>query len=102
MRFNMTKSDKKHWIVVLIYAALLLISLVVFLKELYWRTGGTDWNGPFQVFGPTLGTFLLVGFTTVQMVGKRISLACGFGSIALLVAVSLIYLIFLAPIIAST
>lgn len=97
----MTKSDKKHWIVVLIYGSLLLISLGVFLKEPRWRIGGIAWNGLFQGLGPTLGTFLLVGFTTLQMVGKRISLACGFGSIAFLIVISFICLALTLPIMMS-
>ncbi len=94
----MTKSDKKHWIVVLVYGVLLFISLVVFLKEANWRIGGLAWNLAFQVFGPTIGTIVLAGFTLVQMVGKRISLACGLGAIAFLVSVSFMCLAMTIPI----
>ena len=88
----MTKSDKKHWIVVLVYTGLLLISLVVFIKEPNWKIGGIAWNAYFLSLASTLGPFLLVGFTSVQMIGKWISRTCGFGSIACLIAASFICL----------
>ena len=95
----MTKPDKKHWIVVLVYGGLLCLSVVVFLREPNRDTGGVQrLIGGFQLLGPTIGTFLLVGFTVVQMVGKRISPACGMGAIALLVAVSLLCLALTIPI----
>jgi hypothetical protein len=94
----MTKSDKKHWIVVLIYGGLLCLSLVAFLREPNPNPGGFDLNGLFQILGPTIGTFVLMGFTVVQMVGKRISLACGIGAIALLVVVSFLCLAMTLPI----
>ena len=98
VRFDMTKSEKKHWIVVLIYGGLLCLSLVAFLKEPNWRVGGIAWNGLFLCLGSTIGTFLLVGFTVLQMIGKRISLACGMGAVALLVVVSFMCMALTMPI----
>ena len=98
----MTKSDKKHWIVILVYSSLLLISLLVYLKEPNWRIGGIPWNFLFQTFVPTLGTLFLVIFTAMQMVRKRISQTCGFCSIACLLAVSFICLFVTMPRIAMT
>jgi hypothetical protein len=90
----MSKADKWHWIVVIVYDGLLCLSLVSFLKNPNPHPGrvGPDWNALFQIFGPTLGTFLLVGFTIWRMVGKNISMICGIGAIALLVVVSLVCL----------
>lgn len=97
----MPKSDKNYLMIVVVYTILLLISLLVFLKEPNWRVGGIGWNGLFLVLGSTLGAVLFMGYTTVQMVGKKISLVCGIGSISCLAAVSLICLILIAPMIAS-
>jgi len=90
----MTKADKRHWIVVLVYDGLLCLSLVAFLKNPNPYPGGgrPDLNALFQIFGPTLGTCLLVGFTVGRMAGKSISMACGLGAIALLIVVSFICL----------
>ena len=95
----MTKSDKNHWIIVLVYNSLLLISLMVFLREPNLRIGGRDCIGLILVVGPSIGTILLVGFFTLQMAGKRISLVCGLSSIAFLILVSLICWKVMIPII---
>ncbi len=60
----MTNSDKKHWIVVLVYGALLCISLVAFLKNPHFRIAGIA-----QILGPTIGTIVLAGFMMVQKAG---------------------------------
>jgi hypothetical protein len=96
---NMSKKDKTHWIVVIIYISLLCISLVVFMKNPNPKpTVGPYWNGLFQCLGPTIGTFLLVGLSVLKMAGKKISLFCGIGTIALLVVVSFICLALTMPI----
>ena len=89
----MTKADKKHWMVASIYGALLCISLVVFLQNPRRQIAFAA-----QLAGPTIGTFVLLGFTMVQMAGKRISLACGIGAIVFLVAISVMCLALTMPI----
>ena len=89
----MTKSDKKHWIVALIYGVLLCLSLFAFLKNPHCKIAGIA-----QILGPTIGTIVLAGFMMVQMAGKRISLACGIGAIAFLVVISFICMALTIPI----
>lgn len=54
----MTKADKRHWIVVLVYGGLLCLSLVAFLKEPKWEIAFAA-----QLVGPTFGTFAFLGVT---------------------------------------
>ena len=96
-RFKVTKADKTHWTIVLAYGGLLGISLAAFLGAPSWRIAAIA-----LLFGPTIGTILLAGFTLVQMAGRRISLACGVGAVVFLVAVSFICLVLAAPTIRST
>jgi len=91
----MSSMEKKHWSVVFAYSGLLVVS--VFVHPL-WPFRGVAWNMLFQVYGPTLGTVLLVGGTVMLMINRKISIVNGITAIVFLIVVSLGCLAFTIPV----
>ena len=88
----MTKADKTHWKIVLVYGGLLFWSLAVLLLRpadpRFFRSVAQF----LLIFGPAFVTPPLAVLLLIRMVLKRISLACGIGTIVFLAIVSSICL----------
>jgi hypothetical protein len=84
---NVTPLEKSHWRLVLFYVGLLALSALAFVAYPNPMMS-PNWNGLFQIFGPTIGTLLLSGFTLMRVVGGRVSIVNGVAAILLLVAIS--------------
>jgi len=84
-----TKADKRHWQIVLVYGGGQLLALVVLLTTL----PGESYHSLIRSL-PVLGSIFitppLAVLLLMRMVFKRISTACGIGTIVFLVVVWLI------------
>ncbi|HSW02469.1 MAG TPA: hypothetical protein VLI39_20060 [Sedimentisphaerales bacterium] len=94
----MTVSEKRYWIILLTYCGLLCLSLLLFVADPDWRIGTVAWNAFFQVFGPTVGTIVLLLVTLVQLARRKISVLNGVVGMILLMAVSFVCLFLIVPI----
>ena len=87
----MTKADKRHWQIVLVYGGAQLLALVVLMTtmpgEPYFRI-----LGRVPILCPVFITPPLAALLLIRMALKRISLACGVGTIIFLVVISFICL----------
>ncbi len=85
----MTKTDKRHWQLVLVYGGAQLLALVVLTTTLpgepYLRLIRSV-----PILGSVFVTPPLAVLLLMRMVFKRISLACGIGTIVFLAVVWLI------------
>jgi hypothetical protein len=90
---RMNNLGRKFWVIVLIYALCLGVSLAVFWKNPNPHPGrGPDGNALFRLLGPTLGSLILVIIMLVKMARGRISLVAGAGAILVLAVVSILCL----------
>lgn len=94
----MTVSEKRYWIILLTYCGLLCLSLLLFVADPDWRIGVIAWNGLFQMFGPTVGTIVLLLVTLAQLARRKISVLNGVVGMILLMAVSFVCLFLTVPI----
>lgn len=85
----MSRTEKKHWSVVIAYSGLLIVS--VFVNPL-WPFGRVAWNGLFQAFGPTLGTVFLSCGTLILMARWKMSVRNGIATIVFLAIISVVCL----------
>ncbi|MHC4301882.1 MAG: hypothetical protein ACYS7Y_31860 [Planctomycetota bacterium] len=83
----MTKSDKRHWAIALVYGGLLLLSMAVLWERAPEPPSGIASSA--VVLCPVLVTPPLVVYLLVQMAFRRVSPACAIGTIAFVVVVSL-------------
>lgn len=90
----MNRCEKIHWIIILVYEGLLCLSVATFLKDPFSSPMIASFTA---MFGPTIGTIILVGVTLVHIAGRRIRPACGLCAIALLAAVALVCLVLAVP-----
>jgi hypothetical protein len=94
----MRASEKRHWMVVLVYTGLLCLSLLLFPANPEWRIGRIAWNAAFQLLGSTIGTGILLAGKLTQMVGARVSVLHGVVTVVLLAGVSFVCLALTIPI----
>ncbi len=91
----MSRSDRDYWIIILSYSGFLCLSLAVFLLA----PAGIAAVTVFPVtLGPMVGSPILALISVVQMLRKKITVATGVGSIAVLAAVSFVCIMLTFPI----
>ena len=81
-------SDYKQLVFAVCYSCILLISYIVFRYNPEWRIGGIAWNNLFLIFGPTIGSLVLIVIFIFSWTKKQINLVVLVISIIQLLIVS--------------
>ena len=91
----MSRSDRNYWIGILSYSGFLCLSLAVFLSD---PPGIPAVIGLPACLGHVIGSPILALISVVQMLRKKITVATGVGSIAVLATVSFVCIMLTFPI----
>ncbi len=83
------------------YCLLSLVSLSRFLYQPDSRIFGTAWNALFQIFAPSIGSFVITIVLASETFSRRIRIATGMGLILLVLIVSAICMYWSFPVLMS-